>query len=106
LLADERDVVTQALWRQLQAQVEAHHGHYDEAGALAREAVAASDRTDQLNGQGDALCDLAEVLVVCGRTHDAVATFERALERYERKGNRAGTKHARVRITELAEVGA
>ena len=39
-LGDERDVVTQMIWRQVQALVDAHRGEYDEAEPLAREAVA------------------------------------------------------------------
>jgi tetratricopeptide (TPR) repeat protein len=90
----------------VQALVEADRGNHDEAEALAREAIAAIDRTDHLNGQGDALCDLAEVLVARGRTHDAAETFVRALERYEQKNNRAGADYVRARITGLTEVRA
>ena len=39
-----------------------HRGEHAEAERLAREAVAIAERTDALNCQGDALCDLAEVL--------------------------------------------
>jgi tetratricopeptide (TPR) repeat protein len=104
-LADERDSTTQALWRQVQALVEADRGNHDDAEALARKAITATDGTDFLNGQGDALCDLAELLVASGRTHDAAETFVRALERYEQKNNRAGADYVRARITGLTEVG-
>ena len=35
--------------------------------------------------QGDALCDLAEVLEAAGRRDEAVAALREALERYKRK---------------------
>jgi tetratricopeptide (TPR) repeat protein len=88
-LGDERDVVAQALWRRVQALVDARHGNRSEAESLCREAVAITERTDTLNFQGDALCDLAEVLHAAGRTDEAVATLGQALERYERKKNLA-----------------
>ena len=50
-----------------------------------REAVAIAERTDGLNYQGDALCDLAEVLQAAGRTDEAAEALEQALDRYERK---------------------
>ena len=61
-LGGEQDFATQMLWRQVQALVHAHRGEHAEAERLAREAVAIAERTDALNHQGDALCDLAEVL--------------------------------------------
>ena len=67
-LGDEQDFATQMLWRQVQARVHAHRGEHAEAERLAREAVAIAERTDALNFQGDALCDLAEVLAAAGRT--------------------------------------
>ena len=72
----------------MQALVHANRGHYTEADALAREAVALTEHMDALNYQGDALCDLAEVLHAAGRTEEAAA-LEQALERYELKKNLA-----------------
>jgi class 3 adenylate cyclase/tetratricopeptide (TPR) repeat protein len=83
------DLATQALWRQVQARVNAHRGESAEAETLAREAVALVERTDALNMQGGALCDLAEVLSAAGRTDEAVATLKQASERFERKKNLA-----------------
>jgi tetratricopeptide (TPR) repeat protein len=36
--------------------------------------------------QGDAYCDLGEVLEVAGRREEALAAWRMALDRYERKG--------------------
>jgi class 3 adenylate cyclase len=100
-LGDEQDVITQALWRQVQALVNARRGHYTQAEQLAREAVAISERTDALNMQGDALCDLAEVLHAADQSHEAAAALAQALERYERKNNLAMTAQVRNRLAEL-----
>jgi hypothetical protein len=61
-LGGQQDFATQMLWRQVQARVDAQRGEHAQAERLAREAVAIGERTDALNSQGDALCDLAEVL--------------------------------------------
>ena len=87
--------------RQVQALVHAHRGEHGEAEALAREAVALIERTDGLNYQGDALCDLAEVLHAAGRSDEARAALEQALERYERKKNLAMAAQVRDRLAEL-----
>jgi tetratricopeptide (TPR) repeat protein len=84
-LGDEHDVATQALRRQVQARVDPHRGLHTEAEALAREAVALIERTDDLNFQGAALADLGEVLIGADRAEEAAAALAQALERYERK---------------------
>jgi class 3 adenylate cyclase len=100
-LAAEHDVWAQMLWRQAQALVDAASGKHAEAERLAREAVAIAERTDGLNLQGDALCDLAEVLAAVGRTDEAAATLEQALERYERKQNVPMAERVRARLKGL-----
>ena len=97
-LGSEHDFATQMLWRQVQARVDAHRGEHAQAERLAREAVAIGERTDALNSQGDALCDLAEVLAAAGRGDEAAAALEQALERYERKKNLAMVSHVHRRF--------
>jgi class 3 adenylate cyclase/tetratricopeptide (TPR) repeat protein len=89
------------LWRQVQARVHAHRGEHLEAERLAREAVALVERTDQLTYQGDALCDLAEVLAAADRSDEAAEALEQALERYERKKNLAMVAQVRPRLAEV-----
>jgi class 3 adenylate cyclase/tetratricopeptide (TPR) repeat protein len=89
------------IWRQVQARVHAHRGEHASAEQLAREAVAIVERTDQLSAQGDARCDLAEVLAAAGRTEDAAAALEQALERYERKKNLAMVAQVRPRLPDI-----
>jgi hypothetical protein len=100
-LGHEQDMATQALWRQVQALVHAHRGEQAEAEALAREAVVIIDRTDGLNFQGDALWDLAEVVVAAGRADEAADALDEALDRYERKRNVAMARRVRERLAEL-----
>ena len=95
-----QDVYTQALWRQVLALVHASRGQDTEAEALAREAVAIMEPTDALNIQGDALCDLADVLHAAGRSDEAAVTLVQALERYERKNNLAMSAQVRHRLAE------
>jgi tetratricopeptide (TPR) repeat protein len=100
-LAEEGDVTSQALWRQVQALVHAHRGEYAEGVGLAREAVAITEQTDGLNIQGSALCDLAEVLHAAGRDEEATAALTDALERYERKRNLPMARQVRERLADL-----
>ena len=85
----------------MQARVHAHREEHADAQRLAREAIEIVERTDQLTYQGDALCDLAEVLAAEGRTNEAAATFEQSLDRYERKKNLAMVAQVRHRLAEL-----
>jgi tetratricopeptide (TPR) repeat protein len=102
-LAAEHDVWAQMLWRRAQALVDAASGKHPEAERLARDAVAIAEGTDGLNHQGDALCDLAEVLAAAGRMDEAAATLEQALERYQRKGNLVSTHRTQERLAELQD---
>jgi tetratricopeptide (TPR) repeat protein len=102
-LGKEHDVATQALWRQVQALVEANRGRHVEAEALAREASDIIERTDALNYQGAALYDLAEVLICAGRKEEALDPLAQALERYSRKMNLAAAAQTQARIASLRE---
>ena len=58
-----------------------------QAEGLAREAVALAAPTELLNGQADALMDLAQVLQLALKPGEALAAVEAAAEKYEQKGN-------------------
>ena len=64
-----------------------------------REAITMSSSSSTTT-QGDALFDLAEVLAA-GRSKEAAAALEQALERYQRKKNLAMVAQVRVRLAEL-----
>jgi class 3 adenylate cyclase len=104
-LGEEHDVATQSLWRQVQARVDSSRGLHAQAESLAREAVAITERTDALNAQAVAHCDLAEVLAHAGRLDDAAAALTAAVERYERKRNVAAATQVRARLVALAQLG-
>jgi tetratricopeptide (TPR) repeat protein len=104
-LGASEDAMTQMLSLQVRGKVLAQRGEALEAESLAREAVALGEKTDMINMQGDAYLDLGEVLVLTGRSDEAVAAFEQAVERYERKGNLASTQYAQARLAEIGAVG-
>src|SRR3954451_3203853 len=85
--ASPDDVLSQALWRTARAKILARRGELDRAEALAREAVAFAEPTDLLGTRGDALVDLAEVLVRAGRREESLAALGEASQLYRRKGN-------------------
>jgi tetratricopeptide (TPR) repeat protein len=89
------------IWRQVRARVHSQPGEHAEAEQLGREAVAIVERTDQLTHQGDAQCDLAEVLAAADRSEEAVDALEQALDRYERKKNLAMVAQVRPRLEAL-----
>ncbi|HEY3461946.1 MAG TPA: adenylate/guanylate cyclase domain-containing protein, partial [Gaiellaceae bacterium] len=99
-----QDVGAQALWRQVQALVHASRGEHDEAERLAREAVQILEGTDGLQGQGDALRDLAEVLEAGGNRGEAIASWREALDRYEVKGIVPLANGVRERLAALQPV--
>jgi tetratricopeptide (TPR) repeat protein len=97
----EDDVVTQMLWRQVQALVHARRGEHTQAEPLAREAAELGEPTDWLSFEGDALSDLAEVLAAAGRAEEAAKTYEQALDRYGRKKNLAMVAQVQPRLDAL-----
>jgi class 3 adenylate cyclase/tetratricopeptide (TPR) repeat protein len=97
------DLLTQHLWRRVRAKVLARRGEHAEAEQLAREAVAISEKTDQLVVQGDVYVDLAVVLSLAGRLEEAAAALRQALGCYKRKGNLVSAQRAETRLAELVD---
>ena len=95
------DIVTQVIWRGVQARILAARGHARAAAKLAEEAVALIARTDLVTHHGDALADLAEVLRLGDRADDAYQAAREALCLYEHKGNVAAARRLRKRFPEL-----
>jgi tetratricopeptide (TPR) repeat protein len=89
-------------WRAVRAKLLARAGESEEGERLAREAVSLAEETpDFLLLRGDALLDLAEVLVATGRPTEAVPAIEKALQLYERKGNVVSASAARGRLAQI-----
>ncbi len=93
--------MTQAIWRQVTALIDANRGQFDHAEQLAREAIAITETTDSLNMQADALCDLASVLHARGEIEQSQAVMTKAVERYERKHNVSMAAQARDQLRAL-----
>jgi class 3 adenylate cyclase/tetratricopeptide (TPR) repeat protein len=98
---NRQDPLTQSLWRQATALVASHRGEHAEAERLAREALTNILETDCPQYQADAFCDLAEVLEAAGRRDDAIAAWQEALDRYERKEIVPLAGRVRERLAEL-----
>jgi hypothetical protein len=94
-------VETQVLWRSALAKVLAARGRVDEGEVLAREAAGIIEGTDQPDAQGGALVDLGRVLAMAGRTGEAISAFERAIERFEVKGNVVWTRKASAMLADI-----
>jgi class 3 adenylate cyclase/tetratricopeptide (TPR) repeat protein len=95
------DVFTQMLWRQVRAKVLGRRGELEASEQLAREAVALGEQTEMLDARGGAYVDLADVLALAGRPHEAIQALGQALECYRRKGNLVATQRAEARRAEL-----
>jgi DNA-binding SARP family transcriptional activator len=93
--APPEDLVTQVVWRGVQAKALAQREQHAEAEALAREGLALVERTDLLTHHGDALLDLATVLRLGGRALEAHAALRAGCELHERKGNVSATRRVK-----------
>jgi tetratricopeptide (TPR) repeat protein len=95
---EDDDIVTEVMWRGVQAMIFARDGRCDEAVALAREAVALIEPTDMLSQRGDAMLDLAEVLACCSRPQESERALHTAIALYEMKGNAVAAARARSQL--------
>jgi hypothetical protein len=75
---------------QVRAKLAARGGALDEAVALAQRTVELAAPIDALDAKGDALLDLAHVLVAAGRTAEAAAALDDAEGVYVAKGHSVG----------------
>jgi tetratricopeptide (TPR) repeat protein len=92
------DFEPQSRSRWVRATILARQQRFDEAEALAREAVAVVDRTDYLDQRGEAHRALAGVLALAGSESEAEIELKKALELYERKGNVVRAAEVRERL--------
>jgi hypothetical protein len=86
-LAEPDDLLTQMLWRGVQAAILARRGLLKEAEALAREAVVIGEQTDFLAHRGETLVDLACILQAAGRDEEAAEVAAEGLHLHAQKGN-------------------
>jgi class 3 adenylate cyclase/tetratricopeptide (TPR) repeat protein len=97
---DDHDA--QALWRCAEAKLLAREGSFDEAEALALEAIDFIDRSDELNNSAFVVLGLVEVYGLAGRVDDAIRALDDAIARFERKGNLVMTERSRALRDELS----
>ena len=95
------DVDTEMWWRRVACRARAATGERRKALRLGREAVALADATDDLLAQGGARLDLAEALVLAGRTAEAARLVDDARRLFDRKGAKLAAVNARVRFANL-----
>jgi hypothetical protein len=100
------DLLSQCLWRSVQAKLLARQELAVPAEQHARDAFALVAQTEFGNLPGDRLVDLADVLVLIGKRPEAVRALVDALERYERKGNLVAAERVRRDLEELVAQGA
>ena len=97
-VATADDVVSQAMWRSVRARVLARDARFEEAVALATEAVKLLGATDGIVKHGDALVALADVLDRAGRSAEAEQAVAQAIALYELKGNEVSARNARAAL--------
>jgi tetratricopeptide (TPR) repeat protein len=90
------DVASNTLWRSTRAKLLARTGDHQPAILLAESALALVETTDAIGEHAGMLLDLAEVLRLADRHHEAATPIERALHLFEAKGNIAGATRART----------
>ena len=95
----EGDVDAEVRWRQLRGKTLARRGRYEEAEAVAMEAVRLASKTDYLELHAHALMGLAEILRLANRKPDAASALREALDLHRQKGNLA----AEARTASLME---
>ncbi len=95
------DSDAQVLWRSVIARVIAGRSKFAEAIALAQEAVMLRRESDAPIDLAEALTDLADVLILAGRTAAAAAAIREALQLSERKGDLVSAARLRERQASL-----
>ena len=102
-LAAPDDVASQFHWRCVMGKVLARSERFGDAEALVLEAVEMISHSDELDSQGNALMDLAEVLMLAGRPAEAADRLREAQERFDAKGNVVLLARASERLAALVD---
>ena len=94
-IADDEDVATQYVWRSVRAKLLAREGQFGDAEDLARAAIVIIESAQDPDSQGYAWLDLADVLIMAGRSAEAVEAADEAIRRFEIKANQESAQRAR-----------
>ena len=95
------DAASQTLGRQIDGQVLAHRGDFEEAERLLREAVAIGKDGEYLNNHAAVVLAYGEVLRLAGRLAEAAEAVSEAADLFGRKGNVVMLDRARRLLAEL-----
>jgi DNA-binding SARP family transcriptional activator len=95
------DASAQFLWRSLRAKAGAREGAFEEAEALACQAVEIAAATDAVSPHAEVLLDSAEVGLLSGRGRIAIGRVKEAVRLFEEKGNEASLERARSMVEQL-----
>ena len=96
-----QDLAAEIVGKAAEAKILARAGRVEEAEALAREAVELAGGTDFLRERGHAFVDLAEVLQLNGKPHEAAEVLAAGLEQFEEKGDLVSAGRARSRLEQV-----
>jgi ATP/maltotriose-dependent transcriptional regulator MalT len=96
------DMESQALWRAIRAPIVARSGNAELAEELARSALELVRQTEAPTLQADALCELASVLQLNGKTGEALQVIDEAIGLYRSKGNVVSAQHAAALAAKFA----
>jgi len=96
-----QDLAAEIVGKAAEAKILARAGRVEEAEALAREAVELAGGTDFLRERGHAFLDLAEVLQLNGKPHEAAEVLAAGLEQFEEKGDLVSAGRARSRLEQV-----
>jgi len=100
--ATSDDYNAQAFWRSNEAKLLARQGRFDQAEALAQEAVAQIDRSDELNNAALVRVDVVEVHRLAGHLDGAIRVLDEAAAQFEQKGNAVMIERTRALRDELS----
>ena len=95
------DAASQTLGRQIDGQVLAHRGDFEEAERLLREAVAIGKDGEYLNNHAAVVLAYGEVVRLAGRLAEAAEAVSEAADLFGRKGNVVMLDRARRLLAEL-----
>ncbi|HVH32326.1 MAG TPA: tetratricopeptide repeat protein, partial [bacterium] len=101
LTAGVGDLEAQADFRAVRAKILGRRGEFAEAERLAREAVEIGRPSEELDHEGDAYFDLAEVLRLAGRTAEAADALREAIHLWTLKVNVVSVSKARATLATL-----
>jgi len=96
------DLSAQFSWRAIRGKLEARADNVEEGAKLVFKALEIVERTDALTQHGEVLLDLAEVLSLANRHHEATDCAEAALELFARKEDIASAGRGRALLDSIA----